>query len=144
MPFTSARAVAEMLAIVSHHVRQHGYSGGLNPAQWAALRYVAYTKSGAATVTGFARAHQSTQGTATQTIAALVRKGLLQRQPKPDDRRTAVLGLTVTGRDKLSHDPLQEVVSALRCLPALRRAELARGLGALVAVFAERHHAGSL
>lgn len=143
MPFLSARAVAEILEILSRHIRQRGYSGGLNPAQWAALRYVAHTKSGTATVTGFAQAHQSTQGTAAQTVAALVRKGFLERQPVPSDRRAAALRLTDLGREKLGEDPLKEVASAIRRLPALQRAELARSLTALVAIFAERRGAAS-
>jgi DNA-binding MarR family transcriptional regulator len=138
MPPTSARAVAEMLEILSHQIRLRGYSGGLNPAQWAALRYVAQAGSGDATVSGFARAHRSTQGTAAQTVAALVRKGFLERQPMPNDRRAAVLGVTPAGRRKLEEDPLEEVVAAVRLLAAARRAELARAVAALIAAFPER------
>ncbi|WP_245593541.1 MarR family winged helix-turn-helix transcriptional regulator [Azospirillum halopraeferens] len=92
------------------------FTEGLNPAQWAALRYFAGANPSARSVVAFARYHGTTKGTASQTIAALLKKGLLERHKGERDRRTISLVLTDEGRGLLAHDPLNELAAAVGTL----------------------------
>ncbi|MDX2101546.1 MAG: MarR family transcriptional regulator [Alphaproteobacteria bacterium] len=90
-----------------------GFAGGLNPAQWAGLRFVGAEGAEARTVANFARHHRATTGTASQTIDALVRKGLVQRNDNPADRRSALLTVTEAGASLLSADPIRRLEPVL-------------------------------
>lgn len=125
------RAIAELLASISGRSYSRGFTEGLHAAQWEALRYFARANESARTVTAFADARGTTQGTATQTIATLVRKGLLVRRPRADDRRSIQIDITEPGRDLLASDPLQHLLVTLGRLSAEDREALARGLIAL-------------
>ncbi|MBF0336007.1 MAG: MarR family transcriptional regulator [Alphaproteobacteria bacterium] len=93
------------------------FVGGLNPAQWAALRYFSGAGPGARSVTAFARHHATSKGTASQTIAALIRKGLLARVRDASDRRVLRFDPTMAGRHLLGHDPMNLVADAIAALP---------------------------
>lgn len=111
-----ARATAEAMAQVMRTTKSTAFAAGLNPAQWAALRYIAQAEPALCSVVAFARHHGTTKGTASQTIAALTRKGLLSRHPG-DDRRAVRHALTEAGRDALTRDPLNDLAAALAELP---------------------------
>jgi len=64
-------------------------------------------------VTGFANFQGTTKGTASQTVAALVRKGYLERVADKNDRRVHRLMLTPTGEELISKDPLQALAEAV-------------------------------
>jgi DNA-binding MarR family transcriptional regulator len=83
---------------------------GLNPAQWAALRYIAQPGNGAelATISGFARLRLTTLSSASQTMSSLVRLGLVNRAAAPDKRKRP-LELTEAGRQLLKRDPLRHL-----------------------------------
>lgn len=104
------------------------FAGGLNPAQWNALRYLADAVPEARTVTAFAHYHATTSGTASQTVAALVRKGLVDRLPEMGDRRRNRLELTSTGHELLQDDPLGAVAIAIAAQPPEVQEALAHGL----------------
>ena len=125
------RAIAELLAGVSGRSYSRGFTEGLHAAQWEALRYFARANESARTVTAFAVARGSTQGTATQTVAALVKKGLLTRRARADDRRSTRLDVSERGRELLASDPLQHLIDVLSRLSADDREALAQGLIAL-------------
>lgn len=109
----SARATAEVMAQVLRTTSSLAFSDGLNPAQWAALRYFAQAAQAAGSVVAFARYRGTTKGTASQTIAALLKKGLLERERSVTDRRTVSLSLTDQGRAMLENDPLNELAAAM-------------------------------
>ena len=102
-----------------------GFTPGLNPAQWAALRYFDEATIERRTVTGFAQFQGTTKGTASQTVAALVRKGYLRRVGDKQDRRVHRLVLTDDSQALLKGDPLQQLSTALESLTQEERWALA-------------------
>lgn len=133
-----ARATAEVIAQVLRTTSSLAFSNGLNPAQWAAIRYFAQAAPNTRSVVAFARYHRTTKGTASQTIAALLKKGLLDRQRSERDRRTASLELTEQGRILLNDDPLNELAYAVSLLEEDEHAVLVRSLDKILRVLVER------
>lgn len=93
---------------IAHIADSLGYSRGLKPSQWTALRYFASANPSQRTVSAFADFHATTRGAASQTVEVLVSKGLLTRTPVPEDRRVVQLHPTDAALELLLHDPLQE------------------------------------
>ncbi|HEY0833430.1 MAG TPA: MarR family transcriptional regulator [Azospirillum sp.] len=128
----SARATAEVMAQVLRTTASLAFTEGLNPAQWAALRYFAQATPSARSVVAFARYHGTTKGTASQTIAALLKKGMLDRHRGERDRRTVNLVLTDAGRALLDSDPLNELAAAIGALSDGHHQTMAEGLDQLL------------
>ncbi len=108
--------IAELIEQLSRSAHAEAFSEGLNPAQWAALRYFSNANRFSRSVGAFAQYHGTTRGTATQTIKALVSKGFLIRRPAERDRRTVWMELTPKARKSLNRDPffnLQNAASSL-------------------------------
>jgi DNA-binding MarR family transcriptional regulator len=122
---SSTRGLARLIEQVGKAAYNLGYTPGLNPAQWAALRYFDEATVERQTVTGFAQFQGTTKGTASQTVAALVRKGHLRRVADKQDRRVHRLVLTEEGQATLRNDPLQELSRALETLSEDERWSLA-------------------
>jgi DNA-binding MarR family transcriptional regulator len=87
---------------------------GLNPAQWAALRYIAQPPEDGAipTISGFARLRLTTPSSASQTVSSLVRVGLVARAAAPDKRQRP-LELTPQGQLLLKRDPLRHLAGLI-------------------------------
>jgi DNA-binding MarR family transcriptional regulator len=134
----SPRALAELVDQVNRVVHGLGFIGGLNPAQWAALRHLCRADESARTVGGLAVIQGVTAPTASETVSALVRKGYVERMPSRSDKRSHTLALTSVGRSLLEVDPLREVASALERLTDARRRALAEDLDRLLADLVER------
>ena len=113
-PKLSSRGLARLIEQVGKAWYNLGYTRGLNPAQWAALRYFQESTTDWQTVTGFANFQGTTKGTASQTVAALVRKGYLNRVADKNDRRVHRLVLTLEGEALVAQDPLQALADAGR------------------------------
>jgi DNA-binding MarR family transcriptional regulator len=114
------------------------HSGGLPPAQWHVLRYLARANRFSRTPTAIGLYLDATKGTVSQTIIALERKGLVSKERNPD-RRSVCLQLTARGRELLARHPLSEAVEALEALPPQARDALRNGLAAfLMALLARR------
>jgi DNA-binding MarR family transcriptional regulator len=126
-----AGAIAELLEALTRDIISREFTRDLNPAQWAALRFVNRANPSARSVTAFARARRTTTGTATRTVAALVHKGYLRRSPSTEDRRYDRLELTAKGDDILRVDPLLEVAAAVGGMPGKQRRALLEALLAL-------------
>jgi DNA-binding MarR family transcriptional regulator len=126
------RVVAELVEQLGHCACSEAFQGGLNPAQWSALRYFERANRFSRTVSAFARYHGTTRGTASQTIRALVQKGFLRRRPASRDQRSFRLELTDQARRVLNSDPIGEFVSAAGALPPEQCSALARGLRAML------------
>ena len=139
----SARATAEVMAQVLRTTASLAFTDGLNPAQWAALRYFAQANASARNVVAFARHHGTTKGTASQTIAALLKKDLLERHPSETDRRSIRLTLTARGRAMLANDPLNELVAAIDGLAPAQHGALAAGLDELLRTLLSRRAEGT-
>ena len=129
---TPEQTVAELVEQLGRCACSEAFAAGLNPAQWAALRYFERANRFSRTVSAFAQYHGTTRGTASQTIRSLVRKGYLLRLPAKHDQRSFRLDLTDTARQALGSDPFGEFVSAASALPAAQCSALAEGLRAIL------------
>lgn len=139
----SSLATAEVISQIVRLTSGPSFVGGLNPAQWAALRYFGRVGLSACGVTAFARYHGTSKGTASQTIAALTRKGLVKRIQNPDDRRLIHFTLSDAGRMALDNDPILLVAAAVGHLDAEEQATLAVLLEKIVrSVLVQRANSG--
>lgn len=127
----AVKALAELVEQVNRIVYGLGFSGGVNPAQWAALRYFSRAPEGRRTVGGLAEYQCVTAPTASETVSALVRKDYLRRQPSLTDKRSHTLQLTPNGEALLRMDPQAEVAIALKTLTDEQRLNLAEALDLL-------------
>ena len=99
-------AVANLLERISQQIRSDEQVGELNPAQWAALRYLARANRFSRNPIALSRYLGTTRGTTSQTLIALERKGYVSRKPSARDKRSVDLELTKQGRQKLNQDPI--------------------------------------
>ena len=109
----SPAALTTLIQLVFREYSRRGYSLGLNPAQWAALRFFAHAEKQRCTASEFARFHRTTRGTAGHTVAALVRKAYLYRSRSVEDRRVTYLRVTEEGRALLKRDPIAPIIEAV-------------------------------
>ncbi len=99
-------------------VRRSGQALGLSPAQTQALLFLAYARPGVHTIGGLAQRLQATMATASEVADALERKGLVVREPRPEDHRIIGLRLTGAGRRRAADlegmlDDLEAAVAEL-------------------------------
>lgn len=120
----AAWAVAERLERLIRVLADRARAHGLNSAQWTALRYIAGAEPGTRHVSAFAAFHLTSPSSASQTVTALVRKGLVAKQPGADARRRT-LSVTEKGRHVLAQDPLAHIVEQIQRLPESQRGVLA-------------------
>jgi DNA-binding MarR family transcriptional regulator len=118
------RQLTDLVEQVNRIVYGLGFTAGLNPAQWAALRYFARSAEGQRTVGSLAHHQCVTAPTASETVSALVRKGYVTRQPSATDKRSHILALTSEGELLLGADPLLEVAAVINQLNEDQRAGL--------------------
>jgi DNA-binding MarR family transcriptional regulator len=100
----------------------------LPPAQWEALRFIARANSFSRQPTAVAAWLATTKGTASQTIMALERKGLIRKARHPSDRRITCLEPTLAGQMLLEEDPMHRLEEAIARLPPLYAAALSQSL----------------
>lgn len=131
-PLPFPQGIAEVMAQISHIAESLGYSQGLKPAQWTALRYFAGANESRRTVSAFADFHATTRGAASQTVEVLVRKGYLERIPLPGDRRTVRIDPTPEALDLLKADPLMTVTAVIGELPDTEQYQLAMSLSKIM------------
>ena len=108
----------------------------LTRTQWAALHYFARANEYSRTASAFGAFHATTPGTVSETIAGLVRRGLLRRRRSKADRRTVHLDLTEQGWTTLASDPSCTLEKAVERLPAEQAMAVADGLATLAAAVA--------
>lgn len=126
------RALAELLFHLAQVINALGYSNGLKPAQWAALRYFAKVNPSARSLTEFANANAITKGAASQMISALVSRGLVTVDALSDDLRRRRIDLTDSGRALLAQDPLNQVADLLGGVDPTKRTATAELIETLV------------
>lgn len=86
---------------------------GLTPAQWAVLRYLKRARNTEPTMMGLVRYQKIAPATASETISLLVKRGLLEKERDPNDRRQFLLRLTDEAEKLMEHDPLLQLSVAL-------------------------------
>jgi DNA-binding MarR family transcriptional regulator len=124
----NASLIAELMAQLGRIVYGDGFTEGLTPAQWTALRYFSRVNRFSCTISAFAQFHGTTRGTASQTVKTLVTQGYLQRSRCERDGRSTRLQLTDKGVALLSNDPFHTLIDAVRDLPADTRVSFAKTL----------------
>lgn len=128
----SPQAIAEVMMHIGHIADSLGYTQGLKPSQWTALRYFAGANPSQRTVSAFADFHATTRGAASQMVEVLVGKGLLLRAPVPEDRRVTLLHPTAKALDLLRLDPLGDFAGIIADLPPTEQYQLAETLTTLL------------
>ncbi len=134
----SPEAAAEILEKISQISYSMGFSGGLRPAQWNAIRYFGKSEDSIRTVGHFAKYNMTTPSSASQTINALVTRDILTRTSVSGDRRTYRVDLTDNGRRLLANDPIYHLIQAIAEMPELQRFDLAEHLQFLLLRMLER------
>lgn len=136
----SERSTAELIEQLGRCTYGGTFAKGLNPAQWAALRYFANANRFSQTVCAFALYHGTSPGTASQTVKALLDKDYLRRRPAKHDRRSFRLELKAKAQRLLRHDPLHFIETASYVLSSEKRSTLAESLATiLLQVLAHQH-----
>ncbi len=109
-----ALAAANLLERIGHLIRTEEQIGGLYPAQWAALRYLARANRFSRTPMALTHYLGSTRGTVSQTLIALEKKGLVTRTPSERDKRSVDVALTTAGKKIIKNDPLLNLADEIR------------------------------
>lgn len=110
-----------------------GYTEGLYPAQWTALRYFAKAPEGARTASSLARFQGLANGPVSRTVRTLLHKNLVKKALRQPAGRAEHLEVTETGYDLLARDPIQGIVGALELLSDNERRSLASALENVIA-----------
>jgi DNA-binding MarR family transcriptional regulator len=121
----SANGLANLLDHVSRLSFNEGFSHGLNPAQWQCLRYFSRATDAGRTLSAFAASQGTTMGTASRTVAALTKKGYLEKINNPRDRRSSLISLTTQGDELIEQDPLNFLASSIATLETDEQRNLA-------------------
>jgi len=134
---TALEELAELLVHLGRAAHCEGQETCLTPAKWTALRFFARANRASRTPSALAGFQATTRGTASQTIKALERDGLLTRHSAEHDGRSVRFDITARGRAMLERDPLGHLMEALAGLSAADRASLSRALPSLASQLAE-------
>ena len=129
---TETAEILAPLERLARLMRAGEHEGGLNPAQWEALRYLSRANRFSNSPIALARFLGSTKGTISQTIKALERKGYITKSPRENEGRSICLALTEKGTGILKNDPLMELSKSLDELGGKTRRRLSRGLAELL------------
>jgi DNA-binding MarR family transcriptional regulator len=135
---TENSEIAYPLERLTRLMRAGEHEGGLNPAQWEALRYLSRANRFSNSPIALTRFLGSTKGTISQTIKALERKGFIAKGPRENEGRSISLSLTAKGSAALKNDPLAEFSKSLDDLSGKNRRRLAKGLADLLSADLKR------
>jgi DNA-binding MarR family transcriptional regulator len=127
------RMIAWPLERLARVMRAREHEGGLNPAQWEALRFLARANRFSDSPMALTRYLGATKGTISQTLMALERKGFITKSLRPGRRKSLRLGLTDKGHALLSRDPWAALAVATQDLGPKTRRRMQRGLDELLA-----------
>jgi DNA-binding MarR family transcriptional regulator len=106
------------------------WARGLNPAQAAALDYLARANRFSRAPSHLAEWLGSTRGTVSQTLKALAARGLVAEGQAPRDRRSISYALTEAGRDMVGAD--RALRADVAALPPAQAAAAADALATLL------------
>ena len=131
--------VAELVDRLSRIAHTLQFADGLNPAQWAALRYIARANRYSLTPGALAEFLGTTKGTASQTLIALESKKLIRRTRTAKDRRSVTVELTEEGQATLARDPVRHFVTASATFSASDQRAIAEGMDMLLGSLQQNH-----
>lgn len=109
--------IAHLIDRLGRAVHNLQYAGGLNPAQWEALRFLSRANRYSRKPSALADYLGTTKGTVSQTVKALEEKGLIRRDVEVKDRRIVRLELSAEGEAMLANDPLLALSQATSGAP---------------------------
>ena len=109
-------------------VHGQGFSGGLTPAQWAALRYFDEAPPFNRTMASLARFHGMTLAPVTRTVRTLMDKGYVERRPNPKSRRADLIIVNEEGKKVLETDPRSCLVEIIGNVSLEDRGALVRAM----------------
>lgn len=138
MERTLSCMTVELIERLGRLTRNLQFAGGLNPAQWEALRFLSRVNQASRTPSALADYLGSTKGTASQTLLALEDKGYIRRWRDKKDRRVAHLEITAPGETLLAEDPLRRVEQVVA---ELSESECRAMVTSLEALLLEMHRA---
>lgn len=114
-------------------MRAREHDGGLNPAQWEALRYLKRANRHSDSPGALSRYLGATKGTISQTVKALERKGYVSKSLRGSGGKSVRLTLTSEGLARLQNDPWSGLADAAGKLGGKTRRRMQRGLDELLA-----------
>jgi DNA-binding MarR family transcriptional regulator len=136
----NAADVSAQLERLARLTRAASYVSGLNPAQWDALRYIARTNRFSNSPKALTQYLATTKGTVSQTLASLVKKGLLTKIIRAGNNRSVALTLTELGKTTLRDDPLLHLEHAIDNLSGKTKRRFARGTAELLDMERQRQN----
>ena len=132
----------ERLERLARLIRSAGHVQGLIPAQWDVLRYLSRANGFSNSPVATAQYLGATKGTISQTIMALVKKGLVESETRGGDQRSVALHLSAKGRETLAQDPLAALARDIEDLGGKTQRRFAKAVGELLlAETARQQHA---
>jgi DNA-binding MarR family transcriptional regulator len=126
------RAIVWPLERLARLMRAREHDGGLNPAQWEALRYLNRANRFSNSPAALTRYLGATKGTVSQTLIALERKGFITRALREGGKKSINLTLTEKGKAALTNDPWADLAKAAEDLGGKTKRRLHRGLAELL------------
>ncbi len=131
-PGVKAPDVVADLARLARLMRAAEHEIGLNPAQWEALRFLSRCNDRSNSPIALSRYLGATKGTISQTVIALVKKGLVTKTNREGERRSVALALTDEGREFLKEDPWKRVEKSFKKKGPTNQTRTARTLSRLL------------
>jgi DNA-binding MarR family transcriptional regulator len=128
-----ASALTRLFELAARSLHSAGHTGGLYPAQWTALRYLANARPADRTSAALARFQQMASGPVTRTVRTLIAKELVVKAGQAVHHRSEQLDVTQKGRNLLASDPLLQVDKVLAALPEAQAKTLAAILARIAA-----------
>lgn len=113
-------------------MRAREHEGGLNPAQWEALRYLNRANRFSDSPSALTRYLGATKGTISQTLKALERKGFISKAQREGAGKSIRLSLTAKGEEALKQDPWSDVAADADRLGGKTKRRMERGVNELL------------
>jgi len=128
----SGRMIVWPLERLARLMRAREHEGGLNPAQWEALRFLGRANRFSNSPGALTRYLGATKGTISQTVKALERKGYVTKAARGGAAKALSLSLTPKGVEALQRDPWANLAAAAEDLGGKTRRRMHRGLTELL------------
>ncbi|WP_342733204.1 MarR family transcriptional regulator [Bradyrhizobium sp. B117] len=136
--------VVELLLQTANAWLFEGQHSGLSDREWMALRFLGRANRFSRTPSALAGFLDTNRGRASQIAAVLESKGLVTREPSPEDKRSIILRVTSQGKKLLERDPvnvLRDQIAALAVDDRSRLRDTLRHVLSRHDVVRGRHHA---
>src|SRR5258707_8752934 len=137
----SAARLRMAIVRTARRLRQEAAGAGTELTPTAASALATVERHGPLTPSELAEIERIKRPTATRTLRVLIEAGLVDRAPDPVDRRSALVSITATGRDRLRRGRGRKnayLARRMRDLPAADLAALDRAAEILERVLEER------